>query len=71
LLIIITKIAILFWKDVRPWYLANKKENGSKEYFETFASFLILFNYIIPISLYVTMGILSFNYQERFINKKS
>jgi magnesium-transporting ATPase (P-type) len=39
------------------WYLDElSNEKNFQFYFNTFASFLVLFNYIIPISLYVTMG---------------
>jgi len=37
------------------WYIP-RVEIDSLYIFNTFATFLVLFNYIIPISLYVTMG---------------
>ena len=46
--------------DVAPWYLTYKPDDlkfGGKKLSEDVLSFLVLFNYIIPISLYVTLEV--------------
>ena len=41
-----------------PWYLSNSRE--ILDIFEDALSFLVLYNYIIPISLYVTLELQKF-----------
>jgi len=50
-----------FFIDGYPWYLPEPKTSENawgkfKDFINVFASFVVIFNYIIPISLYVTMG---------------
>ncbi|XP_068247329.1 LOW QUALITY PROTEIN: phospholipid-transporting ATPase IF-like [Palaemon carinicauda] len=61
-------------KEDNMWYMENKNFNGEGASFEgvsqDFFSFLVIFNYIIPISLYVTLevqkffGIIFFNWDD-------
>ena len=44
-----------------PWYLSNERQSlNAKTIFQDSLSFLVLYNYIIPISLYVTLELQKF-----------
>ena len=44
-----------------PWYLSNSRQTlDIKTIFQDSLSFLVLYNYIIPISLYVTLELQKF-----------
>ena len=43
-----------------PWYLKTKADESGMDILKTTLSFLVLFNYIIPISLYVTLELQKF-----------
>lgn len=61
----------------KPWYLPAPRETDAKEVVVTLFAFLVLFNYIIPISLYVTVevqkfcGALFFSWDEKLYHEPS
>ena len=46
------------------WYLGNYVSRSTKQVFEDIFSFLVIFNNIVPISLYVTLEV------QKFVGKK-